>query len=75
MVVRVTGRKARGLQTEEIHCKCQTFFLVSQVARGNKIQVSDFFPFSMQNEKELSLKILCCHDNTRFHLTLTFLKP
>ena len=24
---RVTGRKARGLQTEEIGCKCQTFFL------------------------------------------------
>ena len=22
---RVTGRKARGLQTEEIGCKCQTF--------------------------------------------------
>ena len=24
---RVTGRKARGLQTEEIGYKCQTFFL------------------------------------------------
>ena len=24
---RVTGRKARGLQMEEIACKCQTFFL------------------------------------------------
>ena len=23
---RVTGKKARGLQTEEIDCKCQTFF-------------------------------------------------
>ena len=23
---RVTGRKARGLQTKEIGCKCQTFF-------------------------------------------------
>ena len=23
----VTGRKARGLQMEEIGCKCQTFFL------------------------------------------------
>ena len=31
---RVTGRKARGLQMEEIGCKCQTFF---------KLQVSDFF--------------------------------
>ena len=26
---RVTGRKARGLQTEEIGCKCQTFFSLS----------------------------------------------
>ena len=24
---RVTGRKARGLQTEEIGCNCQTFFI------------------------------------------------
>ena len=24
---RVTGRKARGLQTEEIGCRCQTFFI------------------------------------------------
>jgi len=26
---RVTGRKARGLQTEETGCKCQTFFSLS----------------------------------------------
>ena len=26
-VKRVTGRKARGLQMEEIGCKCQTFFI------------------------------------------------
>ena len=26
---RVTGRKARGLQMEEIGCKCQTFFSLS----------------------------------------------
>ena len=24
---------------------------------------------------EVSLKILCCHDDTWFHLNLTFLKP
>ena len=28
-VERVTGRKARGLQMEEIGCKCQTFFNLS----------------------------------------------
>ena len=27
MSERVTGRKARGPQTEEIGCKCQTFFI------------------------------------------------
>ena len=27
---RVTGRKARGLQTEEIGCKCQTFLSLKQ---------------------------------------------
>ena len=26
---RITGRKARGLQMEEIGCKCQTFFSLS----------------------------------------------
>ena len=26
---RITGRKARGLQTEEIGCKCQTFVSLS----------------------------------------------
>lgn len=26
---RITGRKARGLQTEKINCKCQTFFSLS----------------------------------------------
>ena len=26
---RITGRKARGLQMEEIGCKCQTFFNLS----------------------------------------------
>ena len=44
---RVTGRKARGLQTEEVGCNCQIF----------------------------ALKILYCHDDTWFHLNLTFLKP
>ena len=41
-IERVTGRKARGLQMEEIGCKCQTFlFLLS----GRRKQIRDiFFP-------------------------------
>ena len=42
---RVTGKKARGLQTEEMGWKCQTFFSLLR-ARGNK-QVLDISPFSI----------------------------
>ena len=35
---RVTGRKARGLQTEERGCKCQTFF---SLLSGRRKQTSD----------------------------------
>ena len=39
---RVTGRKARGLQTEEIGCKCQTFL---SLLSGRRKQTSNiFFP-------------------------------
>ena len=37
---RVSGRKARGLQMEEIGCKCQTFF--SLLSRRRK-QTSDIY--------------------------------
>ena len=37
---RVTGRKARGLQTEEIGCKCQTF--LSHLS-GRRKHTSDIF--------------------------------
>ena len=62
---RVTSRKLRGLQTDEIGCKCQTFFL--SPVRGRRKQTTTVRSFS--------LKILCCHDNTLFYLNLTFLKP
>ena len=32
---RVTGRKARGLQMEEIACKCQTFFSLKRQEETN----------------------------------------
>ena len=37
---RVTGRKARGLQMEEISCKCQTFL---SLLSGRKKQTGDIF--------------------------------
>ena len=42
---RVTGRKARGLQTEEIACKCQTFL---SLLSGRRKQTSYIFSFSIQ---------------------------
>ena len=69
---RVTGRKARGLQMEEIACKCQTFL---SLLSSRRKQTSDIFSFSIQIYKEASLKILCCHNDTWFHLKLTILKP
>ena len=42
---RVTGRKARGLQMEEIACKCQTFF---SLLSGRRKQTSNIFSFSIQ---------------------------
>ena len=133
----VTGRKAMGLQMEEIGCKCQTFL---SLLSGRRKQTSDiFFPslykfkrrlkqlpemretwvrsLSREDplEKEMAahssilawripwmeepsrlqsmgsqrvrhdwatslslhfyLKILCCHNDTWFHLKLTILKP
>ena len=41
---RVTGRKARGLQMEEIACKCQIFF---SLLSGRRKQTSDIFSFSI----------------------------
>ena len=38
----VTGRKARGLQTEEMGCKCQTFL---SLLSSRRKQVSDIFFF------------------------------
>ena len=71
-IERVTGRKVRGLQTEEIACKCQTFLSLLSTRRK---QTSDVFSFSIQIWKEVSLQILCCHNDTWFHLKLTVLKP
>ena len=42
---RVTGRKARGLQTEEIACKCQRFLSLLSCRRK---QISDIFSLSIQ---------------------------
>ena len=60
-VERVTGRKARGLQMEEIGCKCQTFLSLLSGRRkqtgspkgGNRLQVSDIF-LSLKQQEETS---------------------
>ena len=39
-VERVTGRKARGLQREEVGCKCQTFL---SLLSSKRKQTSDIF--------------------------------
>ena len=57
---------------EEIACKCQTFL---SLLSGRRKQASDICFFSIQILKEVSLKILCCHNDTWFHLKLTILKP
>ena len=69
---RVTGRKARGLQIEEIACKCQTFFSLLSGRRKQTASVR-LFSFSIQNLK-VSFKILCCHNDTRFRLKLAILE-
>ena len=63
---RITGKKARGLQMEEIGCKCQIFFI--SLLSGRRKQTSDiFFPLLYTNlKKEVLLKILCCHNDTWF---------
>ena len=49
---RVTGRKARDLQMEEIGCKCKTFL---SLLSGRRKQISVFFP-SLYKFKRFLLK-------------------
>ena len=71
----VTGREASGLQTEETGCNCQTFFYLSlKWQEETKLQVSGFFPPLYKIKRRFLLKVLCCYDDTWFHLNLTSLK-
>ena len=51
-IERVTGRKARGLQMEEIACKCQTFL---SLLRGRRKLVI-FFPSLYKFKRRFLLK-------------------
>ena len=55
IVERVTGRKARGLQMEEVGCKCQTFFSLFSSRRK---QTGDIFPSLYKLKRRFLLK--CC---------------
>ena len=70
---RVTGRKAKGLQTEEIGCKCQTFFIsLLSCRRKQTTSVRFFSPSLYKFKKRFLLKCWICHGHTCFHLNLTF---
>ena len=45
---RVTGRKARGLQMEEIGCKCQAFFISPLSSRRKQTTSVRFFFFFLK---------------------------
>ena len=55
-VERVTGRKARGLQMEEIGCKCQTFL---SLLSGRRKQTWDIFSPSLHKFKRRFLLKYC----------------
>ena len=60
---------------EETGCKCETFFNLSlEWQEETNCKCQTFFSPSLYKFKEVSFKILCCHDDTWFHLNLTFLK-
>ena len=52
---RVTGRKGRGFQKEEIGCKCQIFFISLLSGRRKQTSVI-FFPLLYTNLKRFFLK-------------------
>ena len=71
---KVTGRKARGLQMEEIGCNYQTFLSLLNGRRKHTSDIFFFFPSLYKFKRRLLFKILCCHNDTWFHLKLTILK-
>ena len=57
-VKRVIGRKARGLQTEEIGYKCQIFF-ISPLSRGTRDQIANIH-WIMKKAREFQKNIYFC---------------
>ena len=83
---RVTGRKGRGLQPEEIGCKCQTFF-ISPLSSRRKQTTSVRYFFLLHKKLKVSflygngsltmlMKLCICFgiflSSKWFHLRLTF---
>ena len=59
---------------EKIGCKCQTFFISPLNGQRKQISVTLFSPSLYTFKKRFLLKILCFHNDTWFHLNLTFLR-
>ena len=57
VIERVTGRKARDLQMEEIGCKCQIFFISLLSSRRKQTTSLRFFSPSLYKIKRFLLKI------------------
>ena len=67
---RVTNRKASSLQTEEIGCKCQTFFKISSLSSRRKHTLhGNFFLMLLM---KLCICFGICLSSKWFHLRLTF---
>ena len=72
---RVAGRKARGLQMEEIGCKCQMFFIFFLSRKRKQTTSVRFSSLLYTNIKRGFSENSVPPNDSWFHLNLTFLKP
>ena len=68
---RVIGRKIRGLQTEEIGCKCQTFF-ISPLSSRRKQTTSVRYFFLLHKKLKFLWKWFSYYVNETMYLLWNF---